>query len=363
MRLSDWEAPKSPPDLEEGRVAEKYPLASPLQIRPGFSPSRLAALMRSAIEECGLDLSDMTVLTEAATGAYGVTPVICAMAGAKKVWAKTGDSRYGQVSEVAAWMSEIAREAGVMGRIDVVRDLKPEILSDIDIVTNSGHLRPLSAALIELLPASAVVALMFEAWELRPADIDLQACIRRGIPVAGVNERHSSIDVFSFLGPLCVRQLHDCGLAVYRNKIAVVCDNEFAGPILKGFAALGGDVARFDDVAAVQVDEWDAIVIALLPRAEFRLGKAEAARLRSVTPKHVVIVQFWGDIDRDALAAEGLRIWPAQAPARGHMAILLSEIGPEPIVRLQTGGLRAAELVWRGVPSQDADMVQLVRCE
>jgi hypothetical protein len=30
------------------------------------------------------------------------------------------------------------------------------------------------------------------------------------------------------------------------------------------------------------------------------------------------------------------------------MAILLSELGPDPVIRLQSGGLRAAELVYRG---------------
>lgn len=56
-----------------------------LALPPGFSVSRLVALMRRAITATGLDLSDMTVLTEAATGAYGVTAPIAAMAGAKRV--------------------------------------------------------------------------------------------------------------------------------------------------------------------------------------------------------------------------------------------------------------------------------------
>src|SRR6202021_122282 len=99
---------------------------------------------------------------------------------------------------------------------------------------NSGHLRPLSAELIDQLPSHAVIALMFEAWEFRPQDIDLEACLRRGIPIVGVNERHPAVDVFSFLGPLCVKQLHDCGLAVYGDRIALLCDNDFAEPMARG---------------------------------------------------------------------------------------------------------------------------------
>ena len=42
------------------------------------------------------------------------------------------------------------------------------------------------------------------------------------------------------------------------------------------------------------------------------------------------------------------------------MAILLSAIGPDPIVRLQTGGLRAAEAVFRGGSVSPNGFAQLV---
>ena len=49
-------------------------------MRPGLDPRRLIRLMSAAIGRCGLDLSGLTVLTEAASGAYVVTPVLAAMA-------------------------------------------------------------------------------------------------------------------------------------------------------------------------------------------------------------------------------------------------------------------------------------------
>jgi hypothetical protein len=42
------------------------------------------------------------------------------------------------------------------------------------------------------------------------------------------------------------------------------------------------------------------------------------------------------------------------------MTILLSEIGPEPIVRLQIGGLRAAEWVIRGGAVDLGGIAQIV---
>jgi len=319
-----------------------------VSIRPGFSVSRLRTLMGRAVAATGLDLSGLTVLTEAATGAYAVTPVIAAMAGATRVYAFTKQTRYGTVADVRQQTLELASSVGVADRIEVLETIGSDVLQNIDIATNSGHLRPLTAALIDQLPSYAVVALMFETWEFRPEDLDIEACWRRGIPVVGVNERHPAVDVFSFLGPLCLRQLHDCGLSGYGNRIALVCDNGFLGSLHAGLSGAGASVETFEDVEAVYRDDWDAIVVALVPKATVRIGVPEARHLAACAPAGAVVAQFFGDVDRTALTANGLTVWPPTPPALGHMGILLSEIGPEPIVRLQTGGLRAAEWVRRG---------------
>jgi hypothetical protein len=72
----------------------------------------------------------------------------------------------------------------------------------------------------------------------------------------------------------------------------------------------------------------------------------------------VVLTQFWGDVDRAALAAASVRVWPLAAPARGHMGVLPSEVGPEPIVRLQAGGLKAAEVMWKRLGGAALEYVQ-----
>ncbi len=328
--------------------------------KPGFSSVRLRALMKLAVAETGLDMSGMTVLTEAATGAYAVTPVLAAMAGAKHVYAFAKPSRHGTVSDAKRETLELAIPLGVADRIEIVEKIGPEVLHEVDIVTNSGHLRPLTAALIAQLRDDCAIALMFEAWEFRREDLDIEACARRKIPVVGVNERHPAVNVFSFLGPLAVKQLHDCGLAVLGNRIALLCDNDFLAPLHAGLASLGANVETFNSVAAVHPGEWDAFVVALQPADAPRVGQAEAAHLAACASAGTVVVQFWGDIDRAALAVNELAVWPTLSVGQGHMGILLSEIGPEAIVRLQTGGLRAAEWVRRGGAIARDGFAQLV---
>jgi hypothetical protein len=251
--------------------------------------------MKRVVNASALNLSEMTVLTEAASGAYGVTAIIAAMARAKQVHAFVRSNRYGSISEVSNWMRSLARAAGVAERLNIIEDISPKMLGNVDVVTNSGHLRPLTATLIDNLPTSAVIALMFEAEEFRPDDIDLQACLRRGIPVVGVNERHESIDVFSFLA--AAKQLHDCKLPVCHNRIALVCDNSFAEPIMRGLRGLGAHVDAFRDALPVFPDEWDAVLVALSPAREPRFGNVEARYLAAVNPAEAVVVQFWGDLD------------------------------------------------------------------
>jgi hypothetical protein len=315
-------------------------------LEAGLSADRVARLMREAVARVGLDLSGTTVLTEAATGAYGVTAPIAALAGAKRVVAVARSSAYGTASEAAAWTRKLAAAAGVTERITYSEAL-PQAIETIDLVTNSGHLRPIDAALVRRLHPDALIALMFEAWELRDGDIDVAACRECGIRIVGVNERHPAVDVFSYLGPTCASLLLEGGIPVYRSRIALLCDNDFAPFLARALRGLGGDVALFEFPGAVPRSNWDCIVVALRPLARQRVAAREAEMLARVAPT-AVVAQIWGDIDRAALIERGLAIVPATAPKPGHMAVLLSRIGPEPIVRLQSGGLKAAEHVLRG---------------
>ncbi|MET0313755.1 MAG: hypothetical protein ABW275_05125 [Hansschlegelia sp.] len=312
--------------------------------RPGFEPARLVMLARERIAEMKLNLHDRTVLTEAATGVYVITPILAALAGARRVFALARDSRHGRKSAAVAWLHHVAETAGVVDAISIVDSIPEAVLGQVDIVTNSGHLRPIDGRIVDTLPSHAVIALMFEAWEWREADIDLAACRRRGIPVVGVNERHQAVDVFSYLGPLAVRLLQDAGIAVYRSKVALICDNEFGPSLLAGLAAQGAEIVQATSVQELAPHAFDAVLIALRPAERGDRVDAEDARLLAKMSPRAVVAQFWGDIDRLSLVQHGLAIWPPVAPARGHMAILLSAIGPEPVVRLQAGGLKAAEI-------------------
>ena len=329
-------------------MRRSYPLRMVNDQRPGLDPRRLAALMTAAVERLSLQLRGYVVLTEAATGAYAVTPVLAALAGAQ-VFALANATRYASAKEIGEATLGLARIVRVEDSIELVYDKDPGLLRQVDIVTNSGQVRPIDKATASHLKSTCVVPLMYEAWEYRPADVDLDACRSRGIVVAGTNEKHPAVDVFSFLGVLAVRELHDAGIAVHGSRILLLCDNAFKAYIRSGLEGCGAKVIEASKLTPEELSqEYDAIMVALKPGDTPVLTAADAILLGEQAPG-TVVVQYWGDVDREALALAGVPVWPAPEPVAGHMGVLLSAIGPEPIVRLQAGGLKVGEVMARGL--------------
>lgn len=327
---------------------------------PGLNHNRLLNLMRAAVDRCRLDLRATVVLTEAATGAYGVTPVLAAMAGAETVFAMTRDTRYGTVEQVRAVTLQLAELAGYAGRINVISQLTPAIIGSADIVTNSGHVRPIDSEFVSHMKRSAVIPLMYEAWEFRESDLELDACRERGIQVAGTNERIPQVDVFSYLGVMAVKLLLEAGIAVYRTRVLTICDNSFDSYIEEGLEGAGATVTVRSSLAAADPDPaTDAILIATRPQNRPVIGTEEARQIARSWPG-AILVQFWGDVDREALSANGVPFWPERGPAAGHMAILPSSVGPEAIVRLQSGGLKVGETLLRSARSGDRSSWEFV---
>jgi hypothetical protein len=314
---------------------------------PGFDPRRLLQLMQAAVTRCELDLKGAIVLTEAASGAYVVTPVLAAMAGAERVFAVTRSTRHGTVEEISDATMHLAGLAGVQDKLKISAQKLPEEIAVADIITNSGHVRPLDAPTVARMKSTAVIPLMYEAWEFRGADVDIAACRRRGIAVAGTNERHPSVGVFSYLGIMAVKQLLDCGIAVFGCRVVLLCNNAFAEFIEAGLRGVGATVCRVAHLEqALDFDSVDAVVLALHPRDEVVLTRNDAVLIAKRWPG-AVVTQYWGDADRASLTEAGVPVWPPQEPSRGHMGVLPSAVGPEPIVRLQSGGLKVGELLSR----------------
>jgi hypothetical protein len=347
---------------DNGRRTDESALESSF---PRSSLNRIAALLRTAVKKCDLDLNGLNVLTEAATGGYAVTPILAALANASHVYAITRSTRFGTVEDVIEETTALAKFCGVEDRIHIVTEKTKDLISSCDLVTNSGHVRPLDGEFVSWMKASAVISLMYETWEIRPEDIDIEACRRRGIPIAGVNETHPAVDVFSYLPVLAAKQLFDAGIPVLHTRILLLCDNPFEPYLRRGLADMGAEIDSFADLTSVPSThhQYDAVLVSMTPGKSPAISQAEARLLNDRWPG-IVVIQFYGDINRSALAELGVQFWPLKSPPSGHMGVYLTDVGPDVVVRLQTGGLKVGEVLSRGLANASAaerDYVQPFR--
>src|SRR6476646_2861321 len=76
------------------------PTGVPAAAVPGMDAKRLVRLAEASVADMRIDLDDAVVVTEAATGAYAITPVIAALAGARRVYGFTRSTSHGSAEEV-----------------------------------------------------------------------------------------------------------------------------------------------------------------------------------------------------------------------------------------------------------------------
>ena len=262
--------------------------------------------MQQAIEVNQLDLRGLTILTEMGSGAYVTTPLLAALAGADQVYALTQDSVHGVAADIATVGAQFARFCGIPNRIIVEESKSVEVLGQTDVVTNLGFVRPLDQMTVSKMKAGAVVALMCEAWEARPEDVDLAACEARGIAVIATNEDYPGLEVFDFSGPLALKLLFEAEIEVYQSRIGVVSTDKFGRVIASCLGQVGAKVQQFDRLAGAQVEEFlekaDAIILADYCSRDLFIGQGgqmEVERLRAIAPgstracRHMVLGSRW----------------------------------------------------------------------
>jgi hypothetical protein len=319
-----------------------------LQALGVVSPLRAKRLIKEMIKSLGLDLSDLVVLTEAASRNYVYTPIIAAMAGSPKVYAFTRDSRYGSIPEVQETTGLFAALCNVANRVEIITEKTSSVVSEADIVTNLGFVRPIDQEMVKMMKPTAVVPLMCEAWEFRPGDVDLAACRAKGISVLGTDEDTPGVDVFSYSGWLCQKMLFDAQIEIYKSKIVLVSSDKFGCVIEQQLRRAGIWVRLVPSLGKIDEEELasaDAVVVADYSRDGIIIGQngdITASYLARVTPS-VTVIQFAGRVDVSHLKEYGIRVYPGIELSAHHMGLTLAGLGPRPVIELHTAGLRVAQ--------------------
>ena len=231
-----------------------------------YSNASLIRLIHQSLDRLELNLEGYSVLTEGAAGYFASTPIIALLAGADRVFSLTKDSPYGSYLEVEEQLLALIREAGLPQykfSLSTTRDLN--WFRNADIVTNLNFVRPISAEIIQVMKIGSVIPLMFEAWEFRHSDLDLEACHRRGVKVVATNEHFPLSNVFGYTGWLGLKLLLEAEIEIFRSRIIIISEDLFGLEVNKLLTNYADSVHVFDKISEVPKQIWkdaDAIIIA-----------------------------------------------------------------------------------------------------
>jgi hypothetical protein len=313
--------------------------------------------MREAVAAQNLDLRDIRVLTEAATGCFAATAVMAALAGSPRVVAVTRDSSYGKAEAAVAAVRALAEHVGVADRISAIAAPAREHAGEADIVTNLGFVRPLDRDLISRLSRNAAIALMWETWEFRPADVDLQACRDFNIPILGTRETVAELMIFRYVGMTALKLLLEANIEVFRSRIFVVGADPFGAETADVLRANGAEVHLLSpekgwssQVAAHEaaIRACDAIVLVEHHVPQRLIGEG-GIPLEWLAGTAATIVPICGQYDVPGVKALGLPLHPDAAPSHGNMSVTTHYVGPRSVIDLHAGGLKVGEALVRGM--------------
>jgi hypothetical protein len=322
--------------------------------------SRCKLLIDQAIAKLDLHLDDMVVLTEAATGNFVLTPMIAAQAGAKQVLAVTRDSRFGTAQAVKRGTMDLARRWGLENKIEVIFSREDPRIAQADIVTNLNYVRPLDAAMLGRLKPTAVIPLMFETWEYRPSDLDLEEARRLGLCVLGTNERDKRLRILEYIGPVAIKLAMESGVEVFNSKVVVVGGGHFGQATVQAMQSAGAEVFQVqprqgqslgDEATLEKLAAADLLVMVEHEDHSMLLGaggQLEIDKLREIAPQ-ICIAHIAGGVDVKALDRSGISCRPRMPAKPGRMSVTTEYVGPKPMIDLHAAGLKVGEAMAKGM--------------
>lgn len=298
------------------------------------------AKIRDSLKKFSLSLKSKLVLTEGATGNYCVTPVIAALAGAN-VYAYAKDSSYGLAKEARRRVYGLAGKMGVRNRITITEDINDIDLKKIDILTNTGFLRPIDKKFISKLTSRCVIPLMWEPWEYRKEDLDLEACQSRGIKVYGTKENDKRVRTMDYMGLSVLKLLLDQGVSPFSAKVLLVGCNRFTWHVEGILKKNNFPVSVINDYARpAKVKDFDVIIILEHLKDILLIGGKKAFINKKDLDKNTLVVHICGNV---SFKEANFRFIPKNPSKFGYMSYTVDFIDNKAVIDLHTAGLKVAE--------------------
>jgi hypothetical protein len=330
----------------------------PSNIRKVTNKKRAERLMRSVISDLELDLTDITVLTEAASGPFAVTPLIAGLAGSPHIVAIAKDSPYGTALEVINYIQAWAIELGINDRIEFSTQPSHSFAPSTNIITNLGFVRPINNQVVEKLPKDSVIAFMREPWEFRDEDIEIKACQKNRVTVLGTDESHPRLQIFRYIGILALKLLLETDLEIVGSRILILSSDPFGDEVEKTLKANNATVLRIKPIEGWETNiseikesltNIDAVVVAEYKKNIPLISEKQGLPISWLAEYNIPVMHICGSVDSNALASMGVIKNPSRNVPNGFMTLTTDYVGPRPVIDLHSGSLKACEIFVRNI--------------
>lgn len=308
---------------------------------------RFAKLIKKSFNKFQIDLRGKILLTEAATGNFVCTPMLAAMAGAS-VFAIAKDSKFGSVNQSRNEVLSVAKELNIENQITIIQGLDELYLGNIDVVTNTGFVRPINKFLIDKLKPDCVIPLMWEPWEFRPDDLDLESATRKGIKVYGTNESDPRLQTMHYIGLIALYFLLKEKRSPTSSKILLIGCEKFNKAIEGELKKLNYSVTSFltDDYKNSDIGEYDTIIVAEHINPKLIIGDSSEAKIEKLAfSDDQLIIHISGNVDFNSISC---RHYPDNPAPFGFMSYTTDFVDPIAVIDLHSAGLKVAEGMLEG---------------
>lgn len=195
---------------------------------------------------------------------------------------------------------------------------------------------------------------MWEPWEFREEDLDLQACHRKGIPVLGTNEKNPKLNIFKYVGMLAIKLLLEKDIEIFNSKIITIGTGIFGDVIEDSIRQLGGCSVRLTPQQANRkyferkygdFSTIDAIVLAEHRYKNVLVGKTEGIPCSIIKENNIPLIHICGNVNYEDIKMCEIDKWPKREVSMGNMTVTTAYVGPKPVIDLHSAGLKVGELL------------------
>jgi len=208
-------------------------------------------------------------------------------------------------------------------------------------VTNTGFVRPIDRDKICNLKKGCVIPLMWEPWEYRKEDLDIEACLSKGVKVYGSNESDIRLRTMEYIGYIVLSLLLENKRSPFSSNVLVLGNDDFAIPTKKVLLKNGykyKHVSNYNSRIS-EVEDFDVIVIIEHEKKELLIGEngyIDASHLRN----GMCIIHICGNVNFEAVQCQTV----PQSPANfGYMSYTTDYVDSKAVIDLHTAGLKVAE--------------------